>query len=138
MNAPVVEVEVTRKRGLDGEITFRTDGQPIARIDDELWHQFLHLARAMIELRAASASAVPYSTMPGGYELVSEGESLVITGDYLTTARFPRAAFTIAVLSAADRWLAEAEQRGGDEADVALSVREAVAAARAAEEVQRT
>ena len=103
MSGERVDIEVTRKRGVDGEIVIRAEGQPVVRIEDELWHQLQHLARALGELQTSS-SCVP-------------------------TARFPRDAFRAAVLAAAERWLAEAERTGGEE-DVAALVAEAVAAER--------
>lgn len=128
----MLAIELTRRRGLDGEVTIRRTGQPVVVIEDELWHQLMHLARALVELRAARVAAIPYASMPGGYELAVDGDDVVIAGDHVATSRLPLAAFAAALLDAADRWSTEATAAASaDERGVAPLVVDAVALAHA-------
>lgn len=127
----MLAIEVTRRRGLDGDVAIRCTGQPVVVIEDELWHQLMHLARALVELRAGRFAAIPYASMPGGYQLAVEGDDVVIEGDHIATCRLPLAAFAVAVLDAADRWSTEATAAASaDERGVAPLVVDAVALAR--------
>ncbi|MBL8627493.1 MAG: hypothetical protein JNK64_39785 [Myxococcales bacterium] len=128
----MLAIELTRRRGLDGHLTIRWPGQPPVVIEDELWHQLIHLTRALAELRAGRGAAIPYASMPGGYQLAVDGDDVVIAGDHVATCRLPRAAFASALLAAADRWSTEAiAAASADERGVAPLVVDAVALARA-------
>ena len=127
----MLAIEVTRRRGLDGDLTIRSTGQPPVVIEDELWHQLAHLARALVELRASRVAAIPYASMPGGYQLAVDGDDVVIDGDHVATSGLPLAAFASALLAAADRWSTEATAAASaDERGMAPLVVDAVAMAR--------
>jgi hypothetical protein len=125
-----VDIQFQPKRGLEGILSIRANGQPDIQINDELWHQLMHLSRAAGELAGGHRAAVPYSGMPGGYELAPEGDEVVVSGDYIATARYPLEDFRRAVFAATERWLAYAAQVGDpDHAGVAPEVAAALAEA---------
>jgi hypothetical protein len=130
-----VDIQFQPKRGLDGVLTIRAEGQPDVTIDDELWHQLMQLPRALADVvtGATRYASVPYSSQPGAFEITPEGADLVLTGEYIATARYPREDFVRAVLAAADRWLAHAAKVGDpDHAAVAPDVESAIGEARTA------
>lgn len=130
-----VAIEFDEQNGLDGVVTIRDEGQPEVELTDEPHHQVGHLAAAIAELVSGRSSkvAIPYWSQPGGFELAADGDDVVVSGDYIETARFSREAFGRAAITAAERWLSRAAEVG-DDAHLGLVplVTEALDAARAA------
>ena len=89
-----------------GAIVISTDGQGELRIEDEVWHQLSHLCRAARDLVTGEPAGIPYSEIPGGYELVPTGDYVTVTGDYLKGARFEIKPLAQAILACANRFVA--------------------------------
>lgn len=128
-----VDIQLQPRRGLDGLLLIKADGQPDVTIDDEIWHQLSHLLRALAELRTGELpyAAIPYFSQPGAYELTPEGEQLVLSGDYVPTARYARDDLSRAVVTVTTRWLAYASAADAEHQSVAPDVAAALDAARA-------
>jgi hypothetical protein len=128
-----VEIQFQPRRGLDGLLLIKSDGQPDVTINDEIWHQLSHLLRALAEVHTGESpyAAIPYFSQPGAYEITPEGEHLVLSGDYVPTARYARDALSRAVVTVATRWLAHASTADADHRSVAPDVAAALDAARA-------
>ena len=88
-----------------GAIMISTSGQPELRIEDEVWHQLMHLCRSARDLFAGEAAGVPYSEIPGGYELVPIGDHVTVAGDHLNESRFEIEPLTRAILACANRFV---------------------------------
>jgi hypothetical protein len=114
--AMTVAIEFVERKGLDGVVTIHAEGQPEVELTDEPHHQIRHLAAAIAELVSGRSSkvAIPYWSQPGGFELEADGDDIVVSGDYIEAARFPRQAFARAAIAAAERWLARAAEVGDD------------------------
>jgi hypothetical protein len=131
VNTVAVDIQFQPKRGLDGLLTIRATCTADITIDDELWHQVMHLARAAGELANGHPAAIPYSAMPGAYELTPEGDDVVVSGDYIQTTRLPRQELVAAAFAVADRWVSHARASGDPEQEtLASDVETAVAEAR--------
>ncbi len=126
-----IEINFAETNGLDGSLTIRAGGTPDVVIADEPWHHLMHLCAALPELAQGHTVGVPYSSMPGGYELSRQGREVAVSGDYLPTAAYDFVPFASALLDAANRWLA-VEVADAARDGVAPAVREAVEAGRAA------
>ncbi len=128
-----IEISIAETHGLDGVVTLAAEGQPDVVITDEPWHQLMHLCSAVAEFEHGMSAGIPYSSMPGGYQLSVDGDEVVLTGDYVPTVRYPRAELATAIIAATDVWLAHAAALPSVERDgVRESVAEAADAARAA------
>jgi hypothetical protein len=124
-----IEITFAETHGLDGTLTIRADGTPEVVIADEPWHHLMHLCAALQDLSQGRTVGIPYSSMPGGYEVSRQGQKVAVNGDYLPAATFDFVPFASALLDAADQWLsievADAAREG-----VAPAVREALEAGR--------
>jgi len=128
-----VDIQFQPRRGLDGLLVIKADGQLDVTISDELWHQLSHLLRAMVDLltRTLPYASIPYFSQPGAYDITPEGEQLVLSGEYIPTARYPRDDLARTVAAVATRWLAYASTADAEHRGVAPEVAAALDAARA-------
>jgi hypothetical protein len=76
-------------------------------------------------------ASIPYFSQPGAYDITPEGEQLVLSGEYIPTARYPRDDLARAVVAIATRWLVQASTADADHQAVAPEVAAALDAARA-------